>query len=144
MIRSVLGLALRYDLRVGTLPLPAQKELMRTYALPAKLEPAIELALGSNGRPIHLVRCDETLILSKVTIGRLPLIDSTQDSSRWKMLVQEARRFKGLRLQPFQFATAGDQTIKTAACGYMVAPYRTGNIAFRMSLSRSSCCSPPI
>jgi hypothetical protein len=47
------------------------------------------------------------------------------------MLAQAMERFRGLRLLSLRFVTAGDQKVRTAACGCTLVPYPVGNRALR-------------
>lgn len=134
VIRAVLELAIRFELGVGILPLASQKELVRTYGLPLKREDAIDLALRTDPYPISLLRCNGTIVIHRALVGRLPLLDASQDAGRWGMVVEAARRFVGLRLLPFQLVAAGDKKVRTAACGCLVVPHLTGNRAIRRIL----------
>ena len=122
VIRAVLELASRYDFSVGIIPLPSQKELARTYALPSDRDQAIALSLHEATCRIRLIRCGDTVVLTKAVIGRLPMLDAAQDTGRWGMVVQAVKKFVGLRLLPFRFVTAGGQKVRTAAGGVGVAP----------------------
>lgn len=134
VIRTVLELAAEYGFGVGIIPLRSQKELVRTYALPVEPEQAIDLSLRQARCRVKLVRCGGTVVLTKATIGRLPLLDAAPDTGRLEMVVQAVRKFFGLRLLPFSFVTAGDRKVSTAACGCVVAPYPIGNRAVRKVL----------
>ncbi|WDN90589.1 hypothetical protein BuS5_03560 [Desulfosarcina sp. BuS5] len=45
VIKTVLGLAMKYDFSVGLVPMHTKKSLTRDYALPGKTDAVIDLAL---------------------------------------------------------------------------------------------------
>jgi uncharacterized hydrophobic protein (TIGR00271 family) len=134
VIRAVLELAIQFELGVGIVPLASQRELVRTYALPSNTDNAIDLALRTEPYPVSLLRCNGIVVIHRALVGRLPLLDASQDAGRWGTVVEAAKRFVGLRLLPFQFVAAGDKKVRTAACGCLVVPHLTGNRAVRRIL----------
>ncbi len=132
VIKTVLGLAMKYDFSVGLVPMHTQKSLTRCYALPGKTDAVIDLALRQDAQVMDLILCNQQLLLFKATMGRLPLLDSSGNISRLSIVVKALKRFIGIELLTFSFTTFRQQKIKTAACGCMIVQHHEGTIASRL------------
>lgn len=139
VIKTVLGLAMKYDFSVGLVPMHTQKGLRRYYALPGKSDAIIDLALRQDAQVMDLILCNQKVLLFEATIGRLPLMDSPGDISRLSIVVKGMKRFIGLELLNFNFITSSKQKIKTAACGCMIVQHHEGTLASRLISHDSSC-----
>lgn len=60
-IKQVLAYAYEHEVSVGIIPLPHQKELKHTFALPNNLKESITLALQRCNSKIDLLYCDDDL-----------------------------------------------------------------------------------
>lgn len=138
VIKTVLGLAMKYDFSVGLVPMHTQKGLTRCYALPGKSDAVIDLALRQDAQLMDLILCNQKILLFKATIGRLPLVDSPGDISRLSIVVKALKSFIGLELLRFNFITSNKQKIKTAACGCMIVQHHEGTLASRLISHDSS------
>ena len=138
VIKTVLGLAMKYDFSVGLVPMHTQKGLRRYYALPGKSDAIIDLALRQDAQVMDLILCNQKVVLFEATIGRLPLMDSPGDISRLSIVVKALKRFIGLELFTFSFTTSSKQKIKTAACGCMIVQHHEGTLASRLISHDSS------
>ncbi len=138
VIKTVLGLAMKYDFSVGLVPMHTQKGLTRCYALPGKSDAVINLALRQDAQVMDLILCNQKILLFKATIGRLPLMDSPGDISRLSIVAKALKRFIGLEFLTFNFTTSSKQKIKTAACGCMIVQHHEGTLASRLISHDSS------
>ena len=132
VIKTVLGLAMKYDFSVGLVPMHTQKSMTRCYALPGKTDAVIDLALRQDAQVMDLILCNQQLLLFKATMGRLPLMDSSGDISRLSIVVKALKKIIGIELLTFSFTTSSQKKIKTAACGCMIVQHHEGTIASRL------------
>lgn len=131
-IKKVLALSMEFDFSVGLIPMNDQKDLIKCFALPRKTDLAVDTALRADARAMDLILCNREIMLFKATIGRLPLIDSSGDISRYKMLISALKRLKGLELLQFDFIISNQRKIHTAACGCMIIQQHKGTLASRL------------
>lgn len=118
-IKEVIGLAVKYDMSLGIIPLKSQSMLIKSYGLPRDTKEAISLALHNNPQKIDLVYCNDQLMLFKARVGRIPLIDSPENTPKLEILTSGLRRIQALQLIPFKIRTTGKSTneISSAASG---------------------------
>jgi uncharacterized hydrophobic protein (TIGR00271 family) len=138
VIKEVLGFAMAHGFSVGLIPMNKQKELIKCFALPHKIEAAVDLALKQDVQMMDLVLCNNHIMLFKATMGRLPLMDSPVDIGTINMVVKALKRFVGLELLSIDFTTAGQKKIRTAACGCMLLKHHGETIASRFISQDSS------
>jgi len=92
-IKTVLALAHQKALPVGIIPKPEQKELMRTFALPAKLEEAVSLALTPAETQLDLLYCNESIVLQEVVVGDAPPLDQFDTILKGKNIFDRVKLF---------------------------------------------------
>lgn len=129
VIKGTLSLAMQHGFSVGLLATPDQENLRKGYGLPVNFDEAIDLALQKDAQVMDIILCNREILLFKATIGRLPLLDSPHNTSLVKMGVLAMKKFIGLKLLPFSFATAKDKEIETAACGCMIVQHHERSMA---------------
>lgn len=137
-IKQVLSLSMEYDFTVGIIPMNEQKDLIKCFALPKKINLAVDLALRADAQAMDLILCNREIMLFKATMGRLPLIDSPGDISKFKILKDALKRLKGLELLQFDFTISNQRKIHTAACGCMIIQQHEGTLASRLISHDSS------
>jgi len=137
-IKTVVGHAMEHGFSLGVIPLKSQKNLKKYFGLPVEKEKAIELALQQPAHRSDIVLCNGIIVLSKATIGRLPLMDSPENVNPWSVVSRVGSRLKGIKLLGFSFTTASEKKINTAACGCMIVQHGSGSLASRMIRHRSS------
>ncbi len=118
-IKKGVHLAVKYDMSLGVIPLKSQPMLIKSYGLPRNTEEAISLALQNNSQKIDLVYCNDQLMLLKARVGRIPLIDSPENTPKSKILTRGLNRIKSLQLLPFKIRATGknNNELSTAASG---------------------------
>lgn len=131
-IKAVLCLAMKYGFSVGLIPLGMQKNMMRYLDLPANTDKAIDIALQDNAHPMDLVICNGKILLFKATIGWIPLLDAPANKGRLAILIDALRRIVELKLRLFEFLTANQKKIKTAASGCMIVRHHKLSLAARL------------
>ncbi len=137
-IKAILQYAQKFHFSIGIIPTPGQKELIRCYSLPKNRDKLIDIALQQGSQLMDLVLCNDTIVLFKATVGRIPLVDSPGTISRFKLLTKSLKRFIGLKLLGFRFTTDGKKKIETAACGAMIVHHYEGTLASRLISHDSS------
>ncbi len=131
-IKTILQFSREYSFSVGIIPMDSQKNLKKHFDLPEDLEKSIDLALRKNVQVMDLILCNGKILLFKATIGRLPLLDSLENDSLWKVIFKIYNRLKGIRLLGFNFTTANNRKINTAACGCMIVQYHKDSFVSRL------------
>jgi len=135
-IKSVLQYGLIEQKSVGIVPLPEQKELMRTFALPAKLEESIEVARKPSSKKIDVLFSNSELVLQEVVIGDAPPLDSYESIVKGKGLLGRIKLFfhtlskvKRLRHRRFTLTDEHEQKIKFSAVGLVGVEYHNATFA---------------
>ncbi len=137
-IKTVIGHAMEIGFSLGIIPLKSQRSLRKYFSLPGEQNDAIELALQQDSQPIDIILCNGKILLFKAIIGRLPLMDSPENVSPWRVISRVRSRLKGIKLLGFSFTTASKRKVKTAACGCMIVQHPKGSLASRMIRHRGS------
>ena len=138
-IKAILSLALEYDFSVGLIPDKSEKKLIKSFDLPSEYDnEIIDLALQNNAQAIDLILCNEQILLFKATMGRLPLIETTIDTTRLKLLLQSLKKSFQLKLLKFSFTTAKGQKISTAASGCLIIQRHKGSLISKLIENDSS------
>lgn len=116
-IKALFNLALNYQFSIGLIPDKNEKQLFKCFDIPNQVDQLVDLAFRQNSQAIDLVMCNGNILFFKATIGWLPLLDSSADSNRIKILIESIKRSFKLKLLKFSFTTAKGQKITTAASG---------------------------
>lgn len=121
-IKQVMHLATQYGFSLGILPLKKQQKLMQSYGLPANVAEAIELALSADPLPVDLIHCNEQLMLFTARVGRIPLLDTPENTPTWSFIISSLRRLADLQLLPMKIEVEGKGTgeLATAASGCLL------------------------
>ncbi len=137
-IKAILNLALKYDFSIGLIPDKAEKKLIKSFDLSSEYNDAIELALREDAQAIDLILCNGQILLFKATIGWLPLMDSSNETSTVSFWVKSLKNSFQLRLLKFCFTTAKGKKIKTAATGCMIIQRHKGSFLSKLIENDSS------
>ena len=138
VIKTILGLAMKYGFSVGLVPTEAQKNLIRFYDLPKDTNAAIDLALQTDAPAMDLILCNGKIMLFKATVGKIPVLDAPRNVSGTSILAAALKEAFTLKLNPFDFKTAGEKKIKTAASGCMIIQHHKGSLPSRLISPESS------
>ena len=68
-IKLLMGIAHQNEIPLGIVPTVEQKELMRTFDLPSKLDDALAQALEVSEKKVDLLYCNGEIVLQEVVIG---------------------------------------------------------------------------
>jgi len=144
-IKTVMTLAYQNDVSVGIIPRPKQKELMRTFALPAKLEDLITLALEPTEKKLDVLYSNGTLVLQEVVVGDAPPLDLFDSAlhgktyfDRIKMFWHTLTKVKELKHTQIKITDAKDNEIKFSAVGLVGVEYNNATFAAKLISSRLS------
>ena len=138
-IKEVLELALRYDKSVGIVPLPKQKELMKTFELSSKLDESIAQALLRSKEKIDLLFSNDEIVLQEVVIGDAPPLDQFDTAlkdktlfGRIKLFIQTMGKVKSLHHTKMKLTDAKDNEIKFSAVGLVGVEYNNATFASKL------------
>ncbi len=143
-IKQVMDMAKEGDVSLGIVPLPEQKELIRTFALPTKTEEALRQALEISEKRIDLLYCNDSLVLQEVVIGDVPPLDQFDTTlkgktffDRIKLFWHTIRTVKTLKHTEMTITDAKENEIKFSAVGVVCLKYN--NATFAAKLISSQC-----
>ncbi len=138
-IKEVLALALRYDKSVGIVPLPKQKELMKTFALSSTLSENLQQALLKSEEKIDVLYVNGEMVLQEVVIGDAPPLDLYDSSiksktilSRMKLFFHTLRKVKNLHHTKIKLTDAKENEIKFSAVGLVGLEYNNSTFAAKL------------
>ena len=144
-IKLVLAIAHQNNLPVGIIPIPKQKELIRTFALPAKLEDAIELALTPSEKALDILYANGTVVLQEVVVGDAPPLDVFDTAlgektyfDRVKIFWRTMRKVKTLQHTQMKITDANENEIKLSAVGVVGLEYQNNTFASKLVSSQLS------
>jgi len=146
-IKTVLSIAHKEQLSVGIIPRPEQKELKRTFALPSKLDEALDLALTSTEKNLDLLFCNHTIVLQEVVVGDAPPLDQFDTIlngmnifDRIKLFWRTMRKVQELKHTEMKITDAKENEFKLSAVGIVGIEYPNAKFASKIvsgSLSAS-------
>ena len=122
VIKKVMSFGMEYNFSIGFVPLPAQKSFINCYGLPNNTAEAISLALSDDPKDFDVVFCNDQIVIFKASVGRIPLVDSPQNTGKARIIWNGLKKITSLRLLPFTITATGknNATISTAASGCVV------------------------
>ena len=138
-IKILLAIAHQNALTVGIIPTPKQKELMRTFALPAKVEDAISLALIATDKKLDLLYCNGTIVLQEVLVGDAPPLDQFESTLKGKNVFDRVKLFwrtmlkvHDLKHTEMKITDAKENEIKLSAVGVVGVEYSNATFAAKL------------
>ncbi len=138
-IKEVLALALRHDKSVGIVPLPKQKELMKTFELSSKLDESIAQALLRSEEKIDILFSNDEIVLQEVVIGDAPPLDQFDTALKDKTLFGRIELFfhtmgkvKKLHHTKMKLTDAKENEIKFSAVGLVGVEYNNATFASKL------------
>ena len=138
-IKEVLELALRYDKSVGIVPMPKQKELMKTFELSSKLDESISQALLRSEEKIDILFSNDEIVLQEVVIGDAPPLDQFDSTLKEKSLFGRIKLFfhtmgkvKELHHTKMKLTDAKSNEIKFSAVGLVGVEYNNATFASKL------------
>ncbi len=138
-IKQAISYAVKAQISIGIIPMPTQKELMRTFKLPSKLQDAIELASTPTQKGIDLLRCNGKIVLQEVVVADAPPLDAFESSvekkslfERFSIFLDTLARVKRLKHHAFNIKMSNEQEIKLSAVGIVGIMYRNGTFASKL------------
>jgi len=137
-IKWLFSLAMEYGFSVGLIPTPDQKKITKVYGLPDSPEENMEIALRKDAQPVDIILCNGKILLSKATLGQLPLLDSSQDVGSVKFILEAMKRLLRLKFHPFTLTINEKQKIDTAGSGCMILQRHENTLASKLIAHDSS------
>lgn len=144
-IKILLAMAHQSEISVGIIPTSKQKELMRTFSLPAKLEDAIVLALTPTDKKLDVLYSNETLVLQEVVLGDAPPLDQFDSAlqgktyfDRIKMFWRTIKKVKEFKHTQIKITDAKENEINFSAVGMVGVEYNNATFAAKLISSRLS------
>ena len=138
-IKEVLELALRYDKSVGIVPMPKQKELMKTFELSFKLNESISQALLISEEKIDILFSNDEIVLQEVVIGDAPPLDQFDTALKEKSLFGRIKLFfhtmgkvKELHHTKIKLTDTKENEIKFSAVGLVGVEYNNATFASKL------------
>lgn len=138
-IKTLLSMAYQNTFTVGIIPTTKQKELMRTFALPSRLEDAISLALTPTDKKLDLLYCNDTLVLQEVLIGDAPPLDQFESTLHGKNIFDRVKLFwrtmvkvHDLKHTQMKITDAKENEIKLSAVGVVGVEYSNATFAAKL------------
>ena len=142
-IKEAVTYAESTGMSLGIIPMPEQKKLMRTFALPSSLEESIALAKEKAEKKIDLLFCNNELVIQDVVIGDAPPLDTfdavlRQQSffSRVGLFFHTLRRVKRLRHTRISLTDSNEKVIRVSAVGLVGLEYHNDTFASKLISSR--------
>ncbi|KYJ86370.1 DUF389 domain-containing protein [Sulfurovum riftiae] len=128
---------------LGIVPFPSQKNLIRTFALPSKLEESVALAIEKTEQKIDLLYCNSELVIQEVVIGDAPPLD-TYDAvlknknifKRLQLFFHTLRKVKRLHHTRITLIDENEKEIKVSAVGLVGVEYQNGTFASKLISSQ--------
>jgi len=138
-IKEVLELALRYDKSIGIVPMPKQKELMKTFELSSKLSESVVEALIVSEEKIDVLFSNDEIVLQEVVIGDAPPLDQFDTALKNKSLFGRIKLFfhtmakvKELHHTKMKLTDAKNNEIKFSAVGLVGVEYNNATFASKL------------
>ena len=142
-IKEVLSYAITEQKSVGIVPLPGQKELMRTFALPSKPKESALLAYEPSEEKVDMLFCESEPVLQEVVIGDVPPLDTYDAAlkkrgvlSRLKLFWHTLQRVRRLHHRRFSITDENEKTQKLSAVGMVAVEYDNGTFASKLISSQ--------
>ncbi len=142
-IKEVLSYAITEQKSVGIVPLPGQKELMRTFALPSKPKESALLAYEPAEEKIDMLFCESEPVLQEVVIGDVPPLDTYDAAlkqrsvlSRLKLFWRILQRVRRLHHRRFSITDENEKMLKLSAVGMVAVEYDNGTFASKLISSQ--------
>ena len=144
-IKLLLAIAHQNEVTVGIVPTTKQKELIRTFALPSKLEDAIALALTPTEKKLDLLYSNGIIVLQEVVVGDAPPLDQFDSTlkgktyfDRVKMFWHTIKKVKHLKHTEMKITDAKENEIKLSAVGVVGIEYNNATFASKLISSQLS------
>ncbi len=142
-IKTVFYFASQESMSVGIVPLPEQKRLMRTFALPSQIEKALVLATTSKEERIDLMLCNNEIVLQEVVVGEAPPLDTDESTllrrgsfARLSLFWHTLQRVGRLHHRRMSLIDENEKRISISAVGVVALEYHNGSFASRLISSQ--------
>jgi uncharacterized hydrophobic protein (TIGR00271 family) len=144
-IKRVMSIAYRNNISLGIVPMPNQKELMRTFNLPSKANSALILALTPTSKKLDILLCDGSIVIQEIVIGDAPPLDSYDTLLKTKTLLNRVKVFwltllkvRKLKHNQIKLTDAKENQIDISAVGMVGIEYNNSTFASKLLASKLS------
>ena len=144
-IKSVMNLAYNNGISLGIVPMPHQKELMRTFDLPSKANSSLKLALTPASKKLDILLCNNEIVVQEIVVGDAPPLDSFDTLFKGKTLLDRVKIFgltllkvKKLKHTKIELTDAKENQISVSAVGMVGIEYNNSTFASKLLASKLS------
>ena len=144
-IKTVMDIAHQYNLPLGIIPKPEQKELIRTFSLQCNTEDAVTKTLEVSEKKIDLLYCNGKVVIQEVVIGDAPPLDQFDTALEGKTFIGRVRLFwetikkvKTLSHTKMKITDANNKVINVSAVGAVGVEYDNATFAAKLISSQLS------
>ena len=142
-VKEAITYAEHVGMSIGIVPLPTQKKMMQTFALPSDLKESIALARGQAEKKIDLLFCNDELVIQEIVVGDVPPLDTYDTVLKQQSLFRRIglffhtlRKVKRLQHTRITLTDANEKEIKISAVGLVGLEYHNGTFASRLISSQ--------
>jgi len=138
-IKEVLQFVLMEHKSVGIVPLPEQKELIRTFALSSKLEENLTQAITPSEEKIDVLYSNGEIVLQEVVVGDVPPLDAYDTLLKGRgffqrigLLFHTIKKVKQLHHRRFTLTDENEKILKFSAIGLVAVEYYNATFASKL------------
>ena len=138
-IKEVLQFVLMEHKSVGIVPLPEQKELIRTFALSSKLEENLTQAMTPSEEKIDVLYSNGEIVLQEVVVGDVPPLDAYDTLLKGRgffqrigLLFHTIKKVKQLHHRRFTLTDENEKILKFSAIGLVAVEYYNATFASKL------------
>ena len=142
-IKEVVQFVLQEQKSLGIVPLPEQKALMDTFALPSDLEKSIALAVQPSEERIDVLLSEGEAVLQEVVVGDVPPLDRYDSLLKGKglfarmgMLWHTLAKVRRLHHKRFTLTDEEGKSLKLSAVGLVGMEYHNSTFASKLIASQ--------
>ncbi len=120
---KLLEIAHKYNISMGIVPLPSQKDIIKNLYTTNDIKENIEIALRDDCKSIDLLKINDNIVYSQSIIGEIALIGEKLHkikSSFFKTLIYSIKKFFSIELQKFEITTKSGQKIVTVGSSVVI------------------------
>jgi uncharacterized hydrophobic protein (TIGR00271 family) len=144
-IKLILSISHQSSISVGIIPMAEQKELMRTFDLPSKLDESIALAIEPSSNPIDAFYANGVLVLQEVVVGDAPPLDQFDSVLNSKSFIDRVNLFfttikkvKRLKHTQIKIIDSKSNEYRLSAVGVVAIGYNNNTFASKLIASMLS------
>lgn len=141
-IPAIIDAAVAHQWQLAILPHPEAGHACRGFGIPKQLENAIQLACDAKPLHVDVLRCNGSVVLDTVILGRGSIFGLNRQNLNWqeklKKVFVNLSKVKTFIPAKFTITTESENTVETAAIGTLIISHAHGTALSRNILSTSS------